>query len=279
MNNDHREILVRDFIRDHKGCNKQAVIEGLQDNISKKTVYKVIERMKVEGQLEEVNVGKSNKRCKLFLQFDNPLVYIPLELEEFEKSFLTIFIKAREKVGDSLKEIAFEEVAKKYHWNVGKSSELLTTVERDQLLSSLLSIFYRMVDSYLFRSIRVWPIQIQDKIVLNKIYEIVFRKIANMLKKIAEIDEEDISPLLTSRNEYIITKRLGGVDSLMEYRGLFTKYGMKRDIEAVIDSLWMIDKDIQQYAYKEPKALQFKFRYGIDGWRDLLDLAEQRLGK
>jgi Fe2+ or Zn2+ uptake regulation protein len=172
MNNDHREILVRDFIRDHKGCNKQAVIEGLQDSISKKTVYKVIEMMKKEGQLEELNVGKSNKRCKLFLKFDNPLVYIPLELEEFEKSFFSLFIKAREKVGDSLRERAIQEFAKKHHWKIKKSTELLTTVERAQLLAYLLSIFYRLVDSFLFRSISVWPIQIQDKKVLNKIYEI-----------------------------------------------------------------------------------------------------------
>jgi hypothetical protein len=101
-------------------------------------------------------------------------------------------------------------------------------------------------------------------------------KIANMLKKIAKIDEEDVSPLLTSINEYTITKKLGGAASLMEYRGLFAKYGMKQDIEAVIDSLWKIDKDIQQYAYKEPKIYRFRFKYGINGWRELLDLVEQR---
>jgi Fe2+ or Zn2+ uptake regulation protein len=279
INNEQRQRLVRQFVRSHKGCNKEFVVKGLKDSLSKKTVYKVIEVMKEEGQVEELNSGKGSRGCKLFLRSDNPLVYIPLELEEFEKSFFTLFIKARERVGDSLKEKALEEVAKKYHWNVNKSSELLTTVDRSQLLSYVLSIFYRMVDSYLFRSISVWPIQIQDKIVLNKIYEIVFIKIANMLKKIAEIDEEDISPLLTSINKYTITRRLGGAGSLMEYCGFFTKYGMKGDIEAVIDSLWKIDKEIQQYAYKEPKIYRFKFKYGINGWRELLDLVEQRFDK
>jgi hypothetical protein len=109
--------------------------------------------------------------------------------------------------------------------------------------------------------------------------DIVFIKIANMLKKIAEIDEEDISPLLTSINKYTITRRLGGAGSLMEYRGFFTKYGMKGDIEAVIDSLWKIDKEIQQYAYKEPKIYRFRFKYGFNGWRELLDLVEQRFDK
>ncbi|HEU4822293.1 MAG TPA: hypothetical protein VFS97_02605 [Nitrososphaeraceae archaeon] len=65
------------------------------------------------------------------------------------------------------------------------------------------------------------------------------------------------------------------VSVLLEYRTIFTKYGMQQDIEAVIDSLWNMDKDIQQYIYKEPKALHFRFKYGVDGWRDLLDLVEK----
>lgn len=59
--------------------------------------------------------------------------------------------------------------------------------------------------------------------------------------------------------------RLGGAANLMEYRSVFAKFGMEQEIEDVIDSLWKMDKDIQQYAYKEPKALHFKFRYGVDG--------------
>lgn len=276
MSNDQRQNLVRDFVRNHKGCNKEFVVEGLKDNVSKKTVYKVIGLLKEEGQIEEINEEKGGMGRKLFLRYDNPLASISLELEEFEKSFFSLFIKAREKAGDSMKAKAFDKFAKSRHWKLEKSSDLLPAIDYDQLLSMSLSIFYRMVHSYLFRSIMVWPIQIQDKITLNKLYEMVFTKIASILKRVAEIDEEDISPLLTSRNEYTITKTLGGAASLMEYRRLFNKYGMQHDIEAVIDSLWKMDKDIQQFAYKEPKALHFKFRYGVDGWRDLLDLAGKK---
>ena len=56
----------------------------------------------------------------------------------------------------------------------------------------------------------VWPILIHDKKIVNKLYETVLMNIANILKKIAKIDEDDISPLLTSRNEYVITQTLGG---------------------------------------------------------------------
>lgn len=273
-----RERLVTDFIKKNKGCNKEVVVRGVSKDLSKKTVYKIIESLEKRGKIEDRR-EKNIRECKPFLKLDNPLVSVILELEEFEKSFFSLFIKAREKAGDSIKAKASDNLAKSLHLKLEKSSDLLTAEDQDQLLSTPLSIFYRMVDSYLFRSIMIWPIQIHDKVVLNKLYEMVFMKIANMLKKIAEIDEQDISPLLTSRNEYTITKRLGGAASLMKYRILFTKYGMQHDIEAVIDSLWKIDTDIQQYIYKEPKALHFRFKYEANGWRDLLDLAEQSLAK
>lgn len=278
MSNERREKLVRNFIGNNKGCNKEAVIRGLKKDLSKKTARKIMELLEERREIED-RKEKDSRECKLFLKSDNPLVSVILELEEFERYFFTLFIKARGKAGDSIKMKAFDIVAKHHHWKLEKSSGVLPPPDQDQLLSEPLSIFYHMVNSYLIRSIMVWPIQIHDKIILSKLYEMVFMNIAGMLKKIVEVDEDDIAPLLTSRNEYIITKTLGGAARLMEYRKLFTKYGMQQEIEAVIDSLWKMDKDIQQYAYKEPKALHFKFRYGIDGWRDLLDLAEQRLDK
>jgi hypothetical protein len=277
ISNEGRERLVRDFIGKNKGCNKDAVVRGVSKELSRKTAYKIIESLEEKGDIED-RKEKNSRECKLFLKLDNPLVCVLLELEEFEKSFFSLFIKAREKAGNSMKAKAFDKFAKSRHWKLEKSSDLLPAIDYDQLLSMPLSIFYHMVHSYLFRSIMVWPIQIQDKITLNKLYEMVFTKIASILKRVAEIDE-DISPLLTSRNEYTITKTLGGAASLMEYRRLFNKYGMQHDIEAVIDSLWKMDTDIQQFAYKEPKAMHFRFKYGINGWRDLLNLVEQSLDK
>jgi hypothetical protein len=278
ISNEGRERLVRDFIGKNKGCNKDAVVRGVSKELSRKTAYRIVESLEGKGEIEDRR-EKNSRECKLFLKLDNPLVYVLLELEEFEKSFFSLYIKAREKAGNSMKEKVFDKWAKSRRLKLEKSTDLLTAEAQDQLLSKPLSIFYRMVDSYLFRSIMVWPNQIQDKVILNKLYEIVFMKIANILKKIAEIDEQDISSLLTSRNEYTIAKRLGGAASLMEYRILFAKYGMQQDIEAVIDSLWKIDTDIQQYIYKEPKAIHFRFKYGVNGWRDLLDLVEQSYAK
>jgi hypothetical protein len=276
MSDERREKLVRDFIGNNKGCNKEDVIRGLKKDLSRKTVRKKMNALEEKGEVED-RKEKHSRESKLFLKLDNPLVSAMLELEEFETYFLSLFSKAREKVGDSMKMKAFDKFAKSRRWKLEKSSDVLPPLDQDQLLSESLSIFYHMVNSYMIRSIMVWPILINDKKIVNKLYEKVLMNIANILKKIAKIDEDDIAPLLTSRNEYIITQTLGGAATLMGYRKLFTKYGMQQEIEAVIDSLWKMDKDIQKYAYMEPRAFHFKFRYGIDGWRELLDFAEQRL--
>jgi Fe2+ or Zn2+ uptake regulation protein len=68
MGNDQRQKLVKDFVRNHKGCNKEFIVKGLKDSISKKTIYKVIELMKEEGQIEEINEGMNGRGSKLFLK-------------------------------------------------------------------------------------------------------------------------------------------------------------------------------------------------------------------
>ena len=215
MSDERREKLVRDFIGNNKGCNKEDVIRGLKKDHSRKTVLKKMNALEEKGEVED-RKEKHSRESKLFLKLDNPLVSAMLELEEFETNFLSLFSKSREKVGDSMKMKAFDKFAKSRHWKLKKSSDVLPPLDQDQLLSESLSIFYHMVNSYMIRSIMVWPILIHDKKIVNKLYETVLMNIANILKKIAKIDEDDISPLLTSRNEYIITQTLGGAIPLWD---------------------------------------------------------------
>ena len=48
---------------------------------------------------------------------------------------------------------------------------------------------------------------------------------------------------------------------------------MKQEIDAVIDSLWNIDKEIRHLAYKEKELLGLDFKEG-DDWRKLLTLVK-----
>ena len=120
MSDERRERRVRDFIGNNKGCNKEDVIRGLKKDLSRKTVLKKMNALEEKGEVED-RKEKHSRESKLFLKLDNPLVSAMLELEGFETNFLSLFSKAREKVGDSMKMKAFDKFAKSRHWKLEKS--------------------------------------------------------------------------------------------------------------------------------------------------------------
>jgi|SRR5215208_7756511 len=73
------------------------------------------------------------------------------------------------------------------------------------------------------------------------------------------------------RQEYEIFKRLRGGPLLLQFQAIYEEVGMKQEIDAVIDSLWNIDKEIRHLAYKERETLGLDFKEG-DDWRKLLTL-------
>jgi hypothetical protein len=47
-------------------------------------------------------------------------------------------------------------------------------------------------------------------------------------------------------------------------------------MESVLDALWMINADVQIYAYPEPRLFSWKeFEYYKDDWRKLLGVAKK----
>jgi hypothetical protein len=73
------------------------------------------------------------------------------------------------------------------------------------------------------------------------------------------------------RQEYEILKRLGGAPLLLKFQAIYEEVGIKQEIDAVIDSLWNIDKEIRHLAYKDKEMLGLDFKED-DDWRRLLTL-------
>lgn len=65
-------------------------------------------------------------------------------------------------------------------------SDLSPSASKPQLtaitssLFQLVSMFYELISTYIYRSLIVWPIKIKDKKILNEVFSILFTKIANM---------------------------------------------------------------------------------------------------
>lgn len=69
-----------------------------------------------------------------------------------------------------------------------------------------------------------------------------------------------------------------------KYLKLFTqfskKFGIEKEIDPVLDDIWNMNKEVQLYAYPEPRLFFLKgFKYGKDDWRKLLEIVDKHGGQ
>jgi hypothetical protein len=257
-----RNILI-EFIRTHPGCTKEKIIKDKATHISRATVFKLLEELENEGIVNEVMEKENSRDHKLFVNDSNLLVIIPKELEEFENAFFPLFKKAKRE---------FEYRSKKSKFNSSEFSPIY------QLISQPLFMFYQVVNSYYIQSLMLWPRIILEEDALKKLYTIVFTKIANMQSRISEILRSLNAPNMNVGLEAAMLRRmLYATEKMMISYDIFTKFRMQKEMESLLDSLWKINSDYQEYAFPEPKIYGWNFKYRDDNynWRKLIELQKQ----
>jgi hypothetical protein len=78
--------------------------------------------------------------------------------------------------------------------------------------------------------------------------------------------------------EWAMLRRiLYATEKMMTSYGTFVKFGMQKEIESLLDSLWKINFDYQEYAFPEPGIYgwNFKYRDGNYNWRKLMKLQKE----
>ena len=96
--NEDPRTLVLDFVREHKGCMKEHVVEGLKSKISRVPVLNIINELLTENSL--INKSENRRDHKLFVNTDNLLVSVPEELEEFEKAYLNLLENSLKRINE-----------------------------------------------------------------------------------------------------------------------------------------------------------------------------------
>jgi hypothetical protein len=308
---DDRQKVIIDFIRSKPYCNAEDVVQGVKNDISRVTVFKILHKLIESGAVKrflENNQKRNAREHKLFVDEGNPLVSVRLELEKFESAYFDLLNRAMmefepERIRAALKSVDDVPVSYKSNSEVSrlvkqfldehksnpKVSRLVKQVvdtsyklgyRHGQLTKYLLDIFYSMIDAYLFRFLFVWSQKISDQQVLQQLYSMVFSQIADMQKRLSE--SQFLKPPLRDTNmqpmEQFIRERFRGSEGsgpLLQYLDSFKKVGMEKEIEPVIDSLWKIIGDLQPYVYPEPRKYSWPFKYGEDGWRKLKRLLKE----
>jgi hypothetical protein len=269
----NRKKIISDFIINNQGCSKEALVKGTSNYISRKTVYKLLEELE-KNNIIRIEKDKPNSRDhKLFVDSENPFILIPLELEEFEAKFFNFINKYL----NNIEEIKKYSVLKKY--------KNIINYLKNFPISLLNSIFQ-------FYIIRLMELQIHiRKSDIPKLFSILFERLSQIYSSftILATQPNNIDYLHTFRRDYklkdilkaryynkeIYSPSLLYVNEILEYLNICSAFGLKKEIEEVIDSLWKINKDIQKFIYIEPIIFNWNYNFGIDDWRKLVQYQKE----
>jgi hypothetical protein len=93
VNEEYRVTAVTEFIRNHKGCTAQEIVDGQKVN-GREKVFKILKELKKVKMVSEEKDEKDRRKKKLFLANDHPLVSVPSELNNFETNFMQLVQKS-----------------------------------------------------------------------------------------------------------------------------------------------------------------------------------------
>jgi hypothetical protein len=242
----------------HEGFSPEQCFKALEPEMARSTFFGHLLELKSDGIITTQHANKRDQ--KLFLNESNILVSSQKKLEKFDYAYSRLLKETEQKI------LSDSYVTRL----LSGQSEVHSPEQIGQLTHARLDIFFRMIDSILLQSLIVWPKKIEDKDTLKKVYVSVLLKIGDMVSRYSEMyDLWEIAQRLE------IFKRLHGASALLEFQEIYENVGMKQEIDAVIDSLWDIDKQIIPLAYKEKEYWDLDWKES-EGWRKLLALVKGR---
>jgi hypothetical protein len=298
---DDRQTIIIEFIKHNPYCSRQKVVEGVKDDISRVTVFKILDKLIESGAVQnslENEQKRNSRQHRLIVNEGDPLVSVRSELNNFQKAYFDLFSKSvtefdlrLEDASKALHDFA-ENVAVTNKASEEDSQRTIAELKRLEdiwkralddivgLLYNMLKVFFSMVDAYLCRFLLIWSLRISDKKVLQQLYSMVFSRIADMQTHISEILKSlgleikviETNIIVLIRHRFRPNHGLGPLESFLQD---FKEIGKEKEIEPVIDSLWNIIGDLQPHIYPEPQEHGWPFKYGEDDWRKLVRLLRQ----
>lgn len=248
-----RENGVLKYIEVHPNCTKQEVVDHFKGELSRTPVYKIIKTLVNEGRIRDKPDSKNRQTSRLIVDNTSLLNTVLKELDQIKNHFIALSQKVLRVVEESRSDPGFlldgyiELAAKPYF------------------------ILDAIMESYTVRSTLVWPHLLPDEEILRRLIAIVFVRITDiLLHHMPQIYSEDAQFF---RTKYV-QRKLQGTISMKVFFDFSKKFELGEVMNPVLDDLWNINKDIQEYAYPEILKLSWRgFKRGKDGWRKHMELA------
>ena len=263
MDDSQRRRLVTEYIYNNPDCNKESVVKAMYGKLSRVPVLKTIADLCEDNIVIIKKENQNSRDHKMVINTRSILLTVSKELDDFEKSFCILL----KKVG--------KEFDRLYLKNKQGSRDLAKMQPILNLLSECFHIFYEIVDSYLVRSVLQWLKVIGGREFKKQIYSTVFTKIADIHLRMSETLSSTKAGYLASFAEISFQRRIYSTENLVRHFDSFVNCGMENEIKDVLDSIWNINNDFKQLAYPEPVLYGWKFDYGVDGWKKLIEMQKQ----
>jgi hypothetical protein len=149
------------------------LVDGVHTELSRVTVYKTVKLLQEEGVLQD---RKRNRRDhRFYVDANNPLVLIPKQLEEIETTFNKLLNKSKPYWED----ISKQRINALKELNVDLLIELYGGTK--SLVYFVPTMILQMITDFITIHARtIWINKIADKDTLNKLFGIVFMKLASL---------------------------------------------------------------------------------------------------
>jgi hypothetical protein len=272
INDKRRKDEILDFLMNNPGCTKEDLVRGVTNIASKKTVIKILNELERE-ELVTIEKEKSSSRAyKLFLRNGNILIVLNNQIRDFNKEFK----KLADKIEATIPELILLPFTNKE--NINKN--FIKILFYEQLLLFLLKY---LMQCLLLKSIVVWPKIIQKEEIRNKLNSLVFTEISMIVSDYSNFYNNKLWESNIPQENYNsrIAEELIQFSNDILYFELFLRYCKKhvitKEFENVVDKLWLINSDVQQYLHPEAIRYNLDYQYGKDNWRKYLKLYRKNI--
>ena len=274
INNNIRKEEILKFLRNNPGCTKEALVRGVKNTASKKTVIKILNELEIDELIVLKKDQPNSRRYKLFLRNDNILIVLNKQIQDFNHEFKNFLQNIEAAVPDL---ILLPDNNK-----VNRDKNFMMMIIYVQLP---LFILKYLMQCLLLKSMMVWPKIIQKNEIINKLNLLVFTEISKIISDYSIFYNNKLSKSNIHQVNYnpTIYDELTKLENNILYFAFFLlickKKGIDKEFENVIDKIWLINSDVQKYLHPEASHYNLSYDYGKDDWRKYLKLYRQYLAK
>jgi hypothetical protein len=257
FNDSIRKDKIIKFLEFHQGCNKEDLVRGVANIMSKKTTYKILNELIQDNIVKQEKEKPNSKNYRLFLNSNNYLLIVSDELDKFEKSFFNLLNKF-EKNGKSEKFEKLKDLRSEYY-------EFITRIIYAHSVITLpLQIIDFVLHTYMIKCFFIWPYIISDKKLLKKINQMIFSKISdifihslNILPLQRYTNNLELSTKIIEKEMVFDKHTLGSMSEMIENIEYYKLFNFEKEYEHLLDILWEINREILKVVFNNQPIVIF----------------------